>query len=321
MLPKIAALLAVSLLVVSLLLPVGGPSHADWRPIGRGLAVEGRGLAVRPASGRVVRAFDPPATRYGAGHRGVDLAAHPGEPIVAALGGTVTFAGDVAGVSWVTVDHGGGLTTTYGPVAPRIVRAGSVVSAGEVVGFVAAGARHLDWGARFDDAYIDPLSLLSGWETYLTSADDTLDLPALGGTRAARGASSTSARALVLPARGVVTSGFGHREHPVTGRQRLHAGIDIGAPTGRAVVAAAAGIVAFAGEVSGYGQTVIVDHGGGVTTLYAHQSAIDVAVGASVAAGQRLGRVGSTGLSTGPHLHFEVRVDGAPVNPAGWLGS
>lgn len=274
---------------------------------------------MRPVPGPAVRGFDPPATRFGAGHRGADLRAVAGEPVVAALGGTVTFAGDVAGVSWITVDHGGALNTTYGPVQPRLVGSGDVVAPGEWLGFLAAGATHLDWGARLHGAYIDPLGLLGEWETYLTSADDVVGLPALGGTAAAPSVARGAAGDLRWPAAGALTSGFGTRVHPVTGVQRLHAGIDIGGVTGTPVRAAAAGLVTFAGFLSGYGTTVTVDHGGGITTLYAHQSAVSVQAGQTVAAGQVIGRIGATGLVTGPHLHFEVRDGGTPIDPAGWL--
>ena len=287
------------------------------------MAIGAAGLAVRPVAGPVVRGFDPPATSFGAGHRGVDLRAAPGEPVVAAMGGTVTFAGRVAGVAWVTVDHGGGLDTTYGPVEPRLVGAGEVVAPGEWLGFVAAGAAHLDWGARLEGSYIDPLGLLGGWETYLTTSQEAAGLPALGGPAAlaalAAGGTAAPGR-LTLPAGGPLTSDFGLRTHPVTGASRLHAGIDIGGAAGAAILAAAPGIVTFAGSLGGYGRTVTIDHGGGVSTLYAHQSAVAVQTGQSVDAGQVVGRIGATGLVTGPHLHFEVRVDGAAQNPADWLG-
>jgi murein DD-endopeptidase MepM/ murein hydrolase activator NlpD len=276
------------------------------------------GWAVRPVAGPVLREFDPPATRFGAGHRGVDLRAAAGEPVVAAMGGTVTFAGRVAGVSWITVDHGGGLDTTYGPIQPRLAGAGDVVAPGEWLGFVAAGAKHLDWGARLHDAYIDPLGLLGGWETYLTTAEDMEGLPALGGAATLAGGGAAPGR-MAMPAAGVLTSGFGMRTHPVTGEHRLHAGLDIAAPAGTPVRAAAAGVVTFAGSLSGYGTTVTIDHGGGVSTLYAHQSSMAVRPGEPVAAGEVVGKVGSTGLSTGPHLHFEVRHNGSPQDPAGWL--
>lgn len=112
-----------------------------------------------------------------------------------------------------------------------------------------------------------------------------------------------------------LTSRFGPRVHPIFGTVRLHDGVDFGAPEGAPVRAAAAGTVVFAGPRGGYGTTVLVDHGGSLATLYAHLSAVSVAPGAVVAAGQVIGAVGSTGFSTGPHLHFEVRVGGVPVDP------
>lgn len=118
---------------------------------------------------------------------------------------------------------------------------------------------------------------------------------------------------LAWPTTGPVTSPFGQRWG------RMHTGIDIGAPEGAPIVAAAAGTVIVAGWADGYGNTVAIDHGGGIATLYGHQSSIAVAVGQQVAAGQVVGAVGSTGRSTGPHLHFEVRVNGTPVDPLGYL--
>ncbi|MEO7836656.1 MAG: peptidoglycan DD-metalloendopeptidase family protein [Acidimicrobiales bacterium] len=125
---------------------------------------------------------------------------------------------------------------------------------------------------------------------------------------------------LILPVAGApLTSDFGSRIHPVLGTARLHDGADFGAPSGTPIRAAAAGTVVFAGARGGYGNTVIVDHGNSLATLYAHQSALYVAEGEPVAAGQVIGAVGSTGLSTGPHLHFETRVAGVPVNPLLYL--
>ena len=117
------------------------------------------------------------------------------------------------------------------------------------------------------------------------------------------------------PASGPIVSRFGMRSDPFTGQPRMHNGIDIDAPMGAPILATEAGTVTFAGERGGFGQLVIVDHGNGVETYYAHQSRIDVAVGDPVLAGQQLGAIGSTGRSTGPHLHFEVRIDGTPVDP------
>lgn len=122
-----------------------------------------------------------------------------------------------------------------------------------------------------------------------------------------------------LPVNGRITSGFGYRRHPILGTSRLHAGVDFGAPTGTTIYAADSGRVIFSGWYGGYGNTVILDHGGGISTLYAHSSRLFVSAGQSVSQGQAIAAVGSTGLSTGPHLHFEVRQNGSPVNPMAYL--
>jgi len=122
-----------------------------------------------------------------------------------------------------------------------------------------------------------------------------------------------SGSGLAWPLRGPVTSPFGYRWG------RLHAGIDIGAGMGTPIRAAKGGTVVFAGVMSGYGNVVIIEHGGGLSTLYAHQSRLGTNDGASVAQGQVIGFVGSTGHSTGPHLHFETRVGGSPQNPMRFL--
>lgn len=120
---------------------------------------------------------------------------------------------------------------------------------------------------------------------------------------------------LAWPCTGAVVSGFGMRVHPVLGYARMHTGVDIDCPNGAAVGSAASGIVVYAGWSGGYGNFVMVDHGDGLATAYAHLSRIQVSRGQSVTQGQTVGNVGSTGLSTGPHLHFEVRVNGNPVDP------
>lgn len=122
----------------------------------------------------------------------------------------------------------------------------------------------------------------------------------------------------IWPAAGGVTSEYGMRWHPTRGGYRMHTGIDIGAGYGEPIRAADGGRVLFAGLKNGYGNTVVIDHGGGFSTLYAHMSRFAVS-GGGVSQGQTIGYVGSTGYSTGPHLHFEVRVNGNHVNPMGYL--
>jgi murein DD-endopeptidase MepM/ murein hydrolase activator NlpD len=116
-----------------------------------------------------------------------------------------------------------------------------------------------------------------------------------------------------------ITSPFGYRIHPIYGTSLLHTGVDFGADAGDPIHAAADGVVASAGSLGGYGNATIIEHGGGLATLYGHQSVILVSEGERVTAGQVIGRVGCTGSCTGPHLHFEVRVDGEPVDPMSYL--
>ncbi len=117
-----------------------------------------------------------------------------------------------------------------------------------------------------------------------------------------------------------VTSGFGARRDPFHGGERQHHGVDFGAAAGTPIRAAAAGVVRFAGTRGGYGNVVIVAHPDGSETRYAHCRDLAVRAGEAVAAGQSIATVGSTGRSTGPHLHFEVRRDGKPVDPVTWGG-
>lgn len=121
------------------------------------------------------------------------------------------------------------------------------------------------------------------------------------------------------PTKGYITSNFGTRTDPFRGGLAHHLGIDFDANTGDPVAAAAGGVVVFAGKKSGYGNVVEVDHGNGYSTLYGHNSRLVVRVGDIVRAGQTLARAGSTGRSTGPHVHFEVHVNGRPVNPRKFL--
>jgi murein DD-endopeptidase MepM/ murein hydrolase activator NlpD len=122
---------------------------------------------------------------------------------------------------------------------------------------------------------------------------------------------------MIWPVNGHITSYFGYRYHPILHFSRFHAGIDIGASWGSPIVAAADGQVAAAGWAGGYGRQVRIAHGGGIVTTYNHMSEIVAAPGGFVHAGQLIGYVGSSGLSTGPHLHYEVLKGGTPINPLG----
>ena len=122
------------------------------------------------------------------------------------------------------------------------------------------------------------------------------------------------------PVPGPITSGFGYRTDPITGATAYHSGLDIGAPCGTPIKAAGTGVILSAGfNDGGYGNMTLINHGNGMSTLYGHQSSIIVSEGQSVTQGQVIGYVGSTGKSTGCHLHFEVRVGGNPVDPTGYL--
>lgn len=135
----------------------------------------------------------------------------------------------------------------------------------------------------------------------------------------AGGARQRGTGRFITPAAGPITSPYGYRVHPIFGTMRFHSGIDIGAYYASAILAADSGTVIDAGWMGGYGNAVIIDHGGGYSTLYGHCSQLYVSVGQGVRKGQQIAAVGSTGNSTGPHLHFEVRINGNPVDPLGFI--
>jgi murein DD-endopeptidase MepM/ murein hydrolase activator NlpD len=258
------------------------------------------------------RRFEPPADAYGAGHRGVDLEAGVGAVVRAVASGRVTFAGPVGGVPVVTIDHGRE-RSTYQPVE-ALVRVGDAVSARQPIGTLLGAYSHcagacLHLGRIAGDQYLDPMDLLGGGRFRLISPDGDPPSPPtddLGG-------------ALLRPVGGPVTSAFGMRVHPVTGARKLHDGTDFGVPCGTPVHAAASGTVTGSGFAGAYGQRVAIAHGAGRQTSYSHLSRRQVRVGTAVARGDVIGHVGSTGLSTGCHLHFMVEDDGAPVDPQSQL--
>jgi murein DD-endopeptidase MepM/ murein hydrolase activator NlpD len=124
----------------------------------------------------------------------------------------------------------------------------------------------------------------------------------------------------VEPVTGAETSSYGYRRDPFTRRRKLHKGVDYRAPRGTPVFAAGPGVVRIARRKSGYGRVIMLDHGAGVETRYAHLQSIEVDAGTRVSAGARIGTVGSTGRATGPHLHFELRIDGDAHDPQEVLG-
>ena len=130
---------------------------------------------------------------------------------------------------------------------------------------------------------------------------------------------ATNSGAMIWPITGPITSEFGWRSHPIFGGQRFHSGIDIGGDYGLPIHAAQAGVVSHAGWIDGYGNTVMIEHGGGIVTLYGHNESLAVSVGQVVNQGDVIAYCGSTGNSTGPHCHFEVRLNGEPVSPYDYL--
>ncbi|WP_159085882.1 M23 family metallopeptidase [Aeromicrobium chenweiae] len=251
--------------------------------------------------------FDPPADEYGAGHRGIDLDGAVGDRVRAVAPGRVAFVGEVGGVPVISIDHGTE-RSTYQPVRAR-VRNGDAVRAGEVIGTLLGTHSHcagpcLHLGRRVGHDYLDPLDLLGGARFRLISADGPPPSPpaGIGGD-------------LQRPVGGPVTSPFGMRVHPLTGVRKLHDGTDFGVPCGTPVHAAAAGTVVDRGYAGAYGQRVVVRHSPGVETSYNHLSGISVAAGERVRPGQVIGRSGTTGLSTGCHLHLMLVKDGTPVDP------
>lgn len=260
--------------------------------------------------------FDAPDSPYGRGHRGVDIAAPAGTDVLAVAPGVVTFAGTFAGVGVVTVDHGTE-RSTYQPVSAT-VEEGTAIETGAVLGIVQAGpghcatpCLHLGRIKGADDGYLDPLERLSVRSAVrLVDPDDPPPVPPLG---------PAGSGILQPPVGGPITSPFGDRNHPVTGEDKLHDGTDFGASCGTPVRAAATGIVAKVGTAAGYGRRIVLHHANGIETLYGHLSAVDVRPGETVSTHSTIGRVGSTGLSTGCHLHLGVRVGGKAVDPMGLL--
>ncbi len=287
--------------------------------------------AVAPLVGplRILRGFDPPAQRWLAGHRGVDLGARAGDPVLAAADGTVSFAGRVGGRPVLSIDHGGGFSTTYEPVTALVSR-GQQVWRGEQIGAIGAGGhcsrRCLHWGLREAGGYRNPLDLLrAGGPVRLVPTNRRAQVIREARQRAAaaraawRRTQRTGRFGLRRPVAGPVTSPFGRRFHPIRHVWKLHDGTDFGARCGAPIHAPADGRVLRVTRHPAYGKRLFLDHGvvrgHRLVTAYNHASSYAVRPGHRVRAGQLIGRVGSTGSSTGCHLHLMVWVAGRLVDP------
>ncbi|MDR1916580.1 MAG: peptidoglycan DD-metalloendopeptidase family protein [Synergistaceae bacterium] len=163
-------------------------------------------------------------------------------------------------------------------------------------------------------------AIVNGKELFLPGAKVVAFVESNGNKRAvSKNASDSGRRGFGWPVVGKISSKFGWRKDPVRGGRDFHTGLDIRAPRGRTITAAAAGKVVHSGWMGGYGRTIVISHGGNMTTLYGHCSKLLVGVGATVKRGQPIAQIGSTGRSTGNHVHFEVRSSGRPMNPIKYL--
>ncbi len=292
-----------------------------------------------PGTIEVVRPFDPPAERWGAGHRGVDLAAAAGSPVLAAAAGTVTYAQTLAGRGVMVVDHGA-TRTTYEPVT-ALVPVGTRVEAGTKIGTLEPGhcrpADCLHWGWRRGETYLDPM-LLGGeagpapgdggrvrlvGEAQREIAEERAEERAAARQAGVAGpVGPAGEHGFIAPVAGSITSPFGMRFHPVLKITKLHDGTDFGAGCGAPIRAPYPGRVSQASFNAGYGNRLMIDHGviagRHVVSGYNHASSYAVGVGQPVVQGQMIGSVGTTGYSTGCHLHLMLWLDGNLVDPMSW---
>jgi murein DD-endopeptidase MepM/ murein hydrolase activator NlpD len=285
----------------------------------------------------VQRGFDPPAVPWAPGHRGIDLVAQPGDPVLAAANGRVAFVGSIAGKPVISLDHGP-VRTTYEPVISTL-HVGERVVLGQVIGQVGRGGHCqscLHWGLREGKRYLNPLLLLGGVNGQLRLVAETQRTIAERAAKARAAAASATPAGLIgtsvgrpgshgflRPVPGAVTSAFGIRLHPVLKVWKLHDGTDFAAACGTAIRAPYAGVVTRDYYSSAYGNRLFVSHGrvAGVQvgTSFNHAARYLVRSGQRVSRGQVIGEVGSTGLSTGCHLHLMLWLNGRLSNPVSWL--
>jgi murein DD-endopeptidase MepM/ murein hydrolase activator NlpD len=322
--------LALFVVVCTWVLATPAPAVA----VGRLPAPAGWPLSGSPT---VQRGFDPPAVAWGAGHRGVDLVARPGQVVLAAADGKVTFVGSIAGKPVISLDHGE-VRTTYEPVISTL-HVGEHVALGQVIGQVGTGGHCrgcLHWGLREGKKYLNPLLLIGSGggqlrlvaEAQRTIAARAAKARAVNASATRAGLISTSvgkpgSHGFLRPVPGAVTSPFGRRLHPMLKVWKLHDGTDFGAACGTAIRAPYAGVVTRSYYSPAYGNRLFVNHGRvdgvQVETAFNHATRYLVRPGQRVSRGQVIGQVGSTGLSTGCHLHFMVWLNGRLSNPMSWL--
>lgn len=283
------------------------------------LAAAASGGHSAPLPGPVLREFQIGEYNWQPGHRGVDLLGSVGETVQAPASGTISWVGAIAGVPMLTVQHLDGLRTTYQPVR-ALLPVSTAVEAGDQIAVLDAGhcaeMACLHWGLRAGEQYLDPLAWLAGQSQaevrLLPRSAVPRQLPAPGVDEDFEGGVPASGE---LPVAGPITSNWGGRINPISGAPEFHDGVDIGALCGLPVQTLWPAVVSFAGSAGGYGLRVELDHGDGRGSSYSHLSAIAVAPGQLIAAGDVLGAVGTTGYSTGCHLHFSVTRAGQSIDP------
>ncbi|GAB3622063.1 hypothetical protein GCM10027418_01450 [Mariniluteicoccus endophyticus] len=317
-------------LVVALVVATAPPATAtELPPLPRGrLPIIG---------GDVVRPFQPPAKRWLSGHRGVDVSGRAGQMVVAAADGEVAYAGTIAGRPVMAVVHGA-VRTTYEPVSAS-VPVGTRVRAGQVIGVLEGGhcptaVLHacLHLGLRLGDTYLDPMLLIGGGagvrllpgSAEVGVAERVRERAAPPPEPAGDGTYARGGHGAAIPGSGPVTSRFGMRLHPVLKVWKLHDGVDYGTGCGQPLRAIHDGVVEAAYFNAGYGNRLMVDHGvvdgHRVKSSYNHAIRWTASPGQRITKGQVIGLSGSTGYSTGCHLHFMLWIDGRLVDPLTWLG-
>ncbi|MDR0837895.1 MAG: M23 family metallopeptidase [Propionibacteriaceae bacterium] len=267
-----------------------------------------------PVIGPVIRPFNKPTQAWSAGHRGIDIAATAGTPIVAAASGYISWTGVVAGVASITITHYDGLRTSYLPVASSVTK-GQTVVAGEIIGVLLAGhtdtADALHLGLRRGDEYLDPLAWLAsslaraaGPIRLLPEGVQVPTTPSLGAVSPAESN---------WPVTGPITSPYGWR--PWGDETRFHSGVDIGVPCGTPVATPWPGQVVSVAYNWSLGNYMVVQHPGGIRSTFAHLSEHLAREGTYVEAREVIALSGTTGESTGCHLHWATSRDGTSLDP------